>query len=224
MGEIEALTIQHPGVQEAVVTVHASSVDSQQIVAYIVLDSEQTLTIAELRIVLDSEQTLTIAELRSFLETKLPNYMIPAAFVTLEALPLTPNGKVDRKALQPPDTARPELEAVYQPPQTELEKTIADVWQEVLNVDRVGIHDNFFELGGHSLLLIQVHSKLQKILQKDFLLVEMFQYPTVSHLARYFSQESTATTSSIQHSHRAENRIASTQRRKQARKEHRASR
>ncbi|ALF53778.1 PscJ [Nostoc piscinale CENA21] len=204
LGEIEALIIQHPGVEAAVVTV----VDAQQIVAYVVLNSEPPPT---------------IAELRGFLEAKLPNYMIPAAFVTLEALPLTPNGKVDRKALPTPDTTHPELTAVYQPPQTELEQTIADVWQAVLNVERVGIHDNFFELGGHSLLLIQVHSQLQKILQKDFLLVEMFQYPTVSRLARYFSQESTVATSTISNSHRAEQRIASTQRRKQARKEYRAA-
>ncbi len=180
--------------------------DSQRIVAYVVPNSEQMLT---------------IPELRGFLEAKLPNYMVPAAFVTLEALPLTPNGKVDRKALKAPDTVRPELEAAYQPPQTEVEKTIAEIWQEVLNVENVGIYDNFFELGGHSLLLVQVHSKLQKIFQRDFLLVEMFQYPTVSHLARYFNQESRKETSFIiKHS---ESRTASVQRRKQARKEHRAA-
>lgn len=146
--------------------------------------------------------------------------MMPAAFIILEALPLTPNGKVDRKALRTPDTVRPELEVVYQPPQTEIEKSIANIWQEVLNVENVGIHDNFFDLGGHSLLLVQVHSKLQKIFQRDFLLVEMFQYPTVSYLARYFSQESREETSFIKHS---ETRTASVQRRKQARKEHRAA-
>ncbi|MEH1828475.1 MAG: non-ribosomal peptide synthetase [Nostoc sp.] len=201
--EIEALIIEHPEVREAVVTVDSSETDSQRIVAYVVPNSEQRLT---------------ISQLRDFLETKLPNYMVPTAFVFLEALPLTPNGKIDRKALKPPDTVRPELEVVYQPPQTEVEKTIADIWQEVLNLEKVGIHDNFFELGGHSLLLVQVHSKLQKRFQRDFLLVEMFQYPTVSHLARYFSQESREETSFIKHS---ENRTASVQRRKQARKEHR---
>ncbi|MEH2042432.1 non-ribosomal peptide synthetase [Nostoc sp.] len=203
--EIEALIIQHPEVREAVVTVHSSEADSQQIVAYVVPNSEQTLR---------------ISELRDFLESKLPNYMMPSAFVMLEALPLTPNGKVDRKALPAPDTLRPELEVLYQPPQTEVEKTIANIWQEVLNVEDIGIHDNFFELGGHSLLLVQVHSKLQKIFERDFLLVEMFQYPTVNHLARYVSQESTEETSFIKHS---ENRTASVQRRKQARKEHRAA-
>ncbi len=206
LGEIEAVITQHPIIRETVVVVHEDSADSQRIVAYVVPQKEQTLT---------------LSELRSFLESKLPNYMIPAAFVILEVLPLTPNGKIDRTALPAPDTARPQLETVYQSPQTEVEQTIADIWQEILNVEDVGIHDNFFELGGHSLLLVQVHSKLQKIFQKDLLLVEMFQYPTVSHLAGYFSQESTEETYFV--SHRSESRKASTQRRKQARKEHRAA-
>ncbi|MHC5732970.1 MAG: phosphopantetheine-binding protein, partial [Nostoc sp.] len=91
------------------------------------------------------------------------------------ALPLTPNGKVDRKALPASDESRPQLKAVYQPPQTEVEKTITNIWQEVLHVEDVGIHDNFFELGGHSLSLVQVHSKLQKIFQRNFPLIEIFQ-------------------------------------------------
>jgi amino acid adenylation domain-containing protein len=208
LGEIEAFISQHPGVQEAVVAVYCSEADSQQIVAYVVAQRDQTLT---------------IPELRSFLQSKLPNYMVPAVFITLEALPLTPNGKVDRKALPAPDTARPQLEAVYQPPQTEVEKTIADIWQEVLDIEDVGIHDNFFELGGHSLLLVQIHRKLQKTFQRDFLLVEMFQYPTISHLAKYFSQESREETSFIKHSQVSESRAVSLQRRKQARKEHRTA-
>ncbi|WP_414582649.1 amino acid adenylation domain-containing protein [Scytonema sp. PCC 10023] len=207
LGEIEAIISQHPAVRETVVVVLSDSVDSQRIVAYVV----------------PSEQTLVIPELRNFLELKLPNYMIPATFVTLEALPLTSNGKVDRKALPAPDTARPELEALYQPPQTEVEKTIADIWQEILQVENVGIHDNFFELGGHSLLLVQVHSKLQKTFQRDFSMIEMFQYPTISHLARYLNQESSEQQFITQHSDRPESRTASVQRRKQVRKEYRSA-
>ncbi|MEH2354895.1 non-ribosomal peptide synthetase [Nostoc sp.] len=203
LGEIEALISQHSAVRETVVV----AADSQSLVAYVVPHTDQTLT---------------ITELRGFLEPKLPNYMLPTAFVMLEALPLTPNGKVDRKALPAPDSARPQLEAVYQPPQTEVEKTIADIWQEVLQVENVGIHDNFFELGGHSLLLVQIHSKLQKTFQRDFSMIEMFEYPTISHLARYFIQESNEQPSFTQHSQRPESRTASVQQRKQARKEHRA--
>ncbi|KYC36593.1 non-ribosomal peptide synthetase [Scytonema hofmannii PCC 7110] len=208
LGEIEALISQHPAVRETVVDVREDSASSQRLVAYAVLHTEQTLTITELRV---------------FLESKLPNYMIPTAFVVLDKLPLTPNGKVNRKVLPVPNQIRPELEVVYQPPQTEVEHTIANTWQEVLLVKDVGIHDNFFDLGGHSLLLIQVHNKLQKIFQRNFPLVEMFQYPSVSHLARYLSQESSEQLSFTQHSHRPESRTASVQRRKQARKEHRAT-
>ncbi|MCC5666143.1 amino acid adenylation domain-containing protein [Nostoc sp. CHAB 5784] len=169
LGEIEALISQHLAVRETIVVV----AEFQRIVAYIVPQTEQTLV---------------ISELRSFLESKLPSYMMPAAFVLLEALPLTPNGKVDRKALKAPDTARPELEVVYQPPQTEVEQTIADIWQQVLNVENVGIHDNFFELGGHSLLLVQVHSKLREVFQSDLSILDLFRYPTISSLVDYFNQ------------------------------------
>ncbi|NEQ29139.1 MAG: AMP-binding protein, partial [Microcoleus sp. SIO2G3] len=173
LSEIEASISQHPAVRETVVVVRSDSEDSQRIVAYVVADTEQTPI---------------ISELRSFLESKLPNYMIPATFVTLEALPLTPNGKLDRKALPAPDTARPKLEAVYQLPQTEVEKTIADIWQEVLHVEDVGIHDNFFELGGHSLLLLQIHSKLREVFNRDLSVLDLFRYPTISSLTDYFNQ------------------------------------
>ncbi|WP_407885538.1 non-ribosomal peptide synthetase, partial [Scytonema sp. NUACC26] len=172
LGEIETLISQHPGVRETVVAIHSSQADSQRIVAYVVPNSKQTPT---------------ISELRGFLEAKLPSYMVPSSFVTLEAIPLTPNGKVDRKALRAPDTARPELEAVYQSPQTEVEQTIADIWQEVLNVETVGIHDNFFELGGHSLLLVQVHGKLREVFKKNLSILDLFRYPTISSLADYFN-------------------------------------
>jgi amino acid adenylation domain-containing protein len=208
LGEIEAALFQHPAVRKTAVVVREDVVDYQDLVTYVVPQKGQTLT---------------ITELRQFLELKLPNYMIPTAFVLLEDLPLTPNGKVDRKALKVPDTARPDLEAVYQPPQTEVEKTIAHLWQEFLKVENVGINDNFFELGGQSLLLVQVHSQLQKIFQRDFPLVEMFQYPTISRLARYLSQKSSEETSVIKDSHLSASRTASVQRRKQARKEHRTA-
>ena len=209
LGEIEAAISQHPAVRETVVIVTSDEADSQRIIAYVVPQTKQTLT---------------TTELRRFLESKLPNYMLPAAFVILEALPLTPNGKVNRKALPALDTARPELSAVYQLPQTKIEQTIANIWQEFIQVEDVGIHDNFFELGGHSLLLVQVHSKLQKIFQRDFALVEMFQYPTISQLARYLGQDKCEETIIIPDSHRLENRTASVQRRKQTRQEYRTAR
>ncbi|MDZ8262382.1 amino acid adenylation domain-containing protein [Nostoc sp. ChiQUE01b] len=188
LGEIEAIISQHPVVRETVVVV----ADAQRIVAYVVLHREQTLT---------------IIELRNFIELKLPNYMVPTAFVILEALPLTPNGKVDHKALPAPDTARPQLEVVYQPPQTEIEETIADIWQKVLQVEDVGIYDNFFELGGHSLLLVQVHSKLREIFKKNLSVIDLFRYPTINSLANSLNQDKNQQASSYV-THIASERIA----------------
>lgn len=173
LGEIEALITQYPTVRETVVTVQEDSADAQRLVAYIVLQKEQTLA---------------ITELRGFLESQLPSYMIPAAFVMLEALPLTPNGKIDCKALPATYNSRLQLEVICQPPQTEVEKTIADIWQEVLHVENVGIHDNFFELGGHSLLLVQVHGKLCEAFKGHLSILDLFRYPTISSLADYFNQ------------------------------------
>ena len=148
--------------------------------------------------------------------------MVPAAFVTLESLPLTPNGKVDRKALPIPDQVRPELEAKYLPPQTEVEKTIANIWQEVLLIEEIGIHDNFFELGGNSLLLIQVHSKLQKIYQQ-LSLVDIFQYPTINYLAKYLTQKQDREKSVKDNARPNKSRTASINRRKQARRSYRTA-
>jgi acyl carrier protein len=103
-------------------------------------------------------------------------------------MPLTPNGKVDRRSLPAPDAMRPALAASYTAPQSDVEQTVADVWQEVLKVDRVGVHDNFFELGGHSLSLVHAHSKLQDRLRVDISIIDMFRLPTVSSLTRYLAQ------------------------------------
>jgi natural product biosynthesis luciferase-like monooxygenase protein/FkbM family methyltransferase len=127
---------------------------------------------------------LTPGALRRFLTARLPEYMVPSVFVTLETLPLTPNGKVNRRALPAPEGTRPNLEMAYVPPQTNLEQVIASIWQEVLQLSAIGIHDNFFEVGGTSLLLVQVHSKLREELNQDVPVVELFRSPTIHALAQ----------------------------------------
>ncbi|MBW4673831.1 MAG: amino acid adenylation domain-containing protein [Desmonostoc geniculatum HA4340-LM1] len=169
LGEIEAFLIQHSAVREVVVVVRQDAVDSQQIVAYLVPQSEQTLT---------------IYELRSFLESKLPSYMLPTNFVILEALPLTPNGKVDRKALPALDTVTPEFEENFVAPQTAIEKQLATIWMEVLGLENLGINDNFFELGGHSLLATQVISRINKNLDIELPIRRIFELPTIAKLAK----------------------------------------
>jgi amino acid adenylation domain-containing protein len=135
-------------------------------------------------------QRTTVGSLRDFLKQKLPDYMVPSSFVFLNHLPLTPNGKVDRKALPAPDAINLQLETTYIPPQTEIEQSIATVWQQVLHLEKVGVDDNFFDLGGHSLLMAQAHSKLCEVVDRNVSIMEMFKYPTISSLAKYLSEES----------------------------------
>ncbi|ABW31350.1 non-ribosomal peptide synthetase [Acaryochloris marina] len=126
-------------------------------------------------------------ELSSFLQQKLPRYMVPSAYVVLETLPLTANGKVDRKALPLSDNFSPPQQSVIKP-QTQTERMVARVWQEILQLETAGIHDNFFELGGNSLLMIRTQVKLQELLHQEIPIVELFKSPTIHALASYLSQ------------------------------------
>nr|QEO74274.1 condensation domain-containing protein [uncultured bacterium] len=124
-----------------------------------------------------------VPQLRDFLKKKLPEHMVPSAFVMMDALPLTHNGKVDRGALPIPDRARPELAAAFVASRTPVEQALTGIWAEVLGVERVGVHDNFFDLGGHSLLATQIVSRASKTFQVDLLLRSLFESPTVAGLA-----------------------------------------
>ncbi|MEO1004642.1 MAG: amino acid adenylation domain-containing protein [Cyanobacteria bacterium J06638_38] len=168
LGEIEALLTQQPGVQESVVIARQDQPGDKRLVAYIVTDAENRPKISDLR--------NAIAE-------KLPKYMIPTAFVTLDKLPLNPNGKVDRQGLPAPDTARPELEAEFVAPGTATEKILAEIFAEVLEVEQVGVEDNFFDLGGHSLLATQLVAQLLKTFEAEVSVVDLFEASTVAALA-----------------------------------------
>lgn len=170
LGEIEAIMAQHLGVKEAVVTARAEPSGEKILVGYLI--PESTANQAEL-----------IPNLRQFLKGQLPDFMVPTVFVLLEAFPLTPNGKIDRKALPQPDSARRELLENYVAPRNPIEQEIADIWAQVLKLDRVGVDDNFFELGGYSLLAIQIVSRLRQALQVEIPLPSLFELPTVAELA-----------------------------------------
>jgi acyl carrier protein len=174
LGEIETALQQHPAIREAVVLVREDEPGNKRLVAYLV--SVQ-------------EAAPTIGELHSFLRQKLPGYMAPAAYVWLESLPMTPNGKIDRRALPAPDKTRPELGTEYLTPRNKIEQALAEVWQKVLGIERVGVHDNFFDLGGHSLMLAKAHSQMQEVLDLELPMIELFKYPTISALAEYLSRE-----------------------------------
>ncbi|MBD2040238.1 non-ribosomal peptide synthetase [Microcoleus sp. FACHB-672] len=176
LGEIESALSRHSSVREVVVTAREARPGEKFLVAYLVLKEQ---------LVNEQSQSsnLKSSDLRNFLKEKLPDYMVPAAFVLLEALPLTPNGKVDRRALPAPDTAMGDLASTFISPRNPIEEVIAGIWSEVLHVDRVGIHDNFFELGGHSLLATQVISRLREALQIELPLRYLFESPTVAGLS-----------------------------------------
>ncbi|HEV7783775.1 MAG TPA: non-ribosomal peptide synthetase, partial [Thermoanaerobaculia bacterium] len=167
--EVETALGLHPAVAEAVVAAREDVPGDRRLAAYFVPR--------------DPAASLGPAELRAFLKERLPEYMVPAAFVALEALPLTPSGKVDRRALPAPGGARPEREGDFVTPRTAAEETVAAIWREVLGLDRVGATDNFFELGGHSLLLPQVMHRLRSAFQIEIPLRTLFDEPSVESLA-----------------------------------------
>ncbi|MBW4506976.1 MAG: amino acid adenylation domain-containing protein [Scytonematopsis contorta HA4267-MV1] len=178
LGEIETALYQHSAVRETVVVVQEDSLLSQRLVAYVVVNPEETLSVS----IREGEASLA-GILRSFLKLKLPNYMIPTAFLILEALPLTPNGKIDRKALPAPDLIGSELEKTYIAPQTTVEKQLAIIWTQVLGLENLGINENFFDLGGHSLLATQVISRANQIFKIKLPLRQLFESPTIAELA-----------------------------------------
>jgi amino acid adenylation domain-containing protein/thioester reductase-like protein len=166
-GEIESVLCQHPGVRQAVVMAHGDTPESKRLVAYLT----------------GNDPAPDAQELRAFLKEKLPEYMVPSSFVMLEAFPLSPNGKLDRKALPAPERPRAELSPSFEPPKSDLEKTLAGIWAEVLQVDQVGIRDNFFDLGGHSLALVRVMARVRDTLKVDVQLRHLFEKPTLAELA-----------------------------------------
>jgi amino acid adenylation domain-containing protein len=167
LGEIESVLRRHADVRAAVVVARDNSAGGKQLAAYVVANGEMPPS---------------SAELRKFLGESLPDYMIPAAFVPLVAIPLSATGKIDYKALPAPTYQR-DAECVYVPPRTSDEELLADIWREVLHVERVGVHDNFFALGGHSLLATQVMSRIARRLKVEVPLRDMFQTPTIAGLA-----------------------------------------
>lgn len=165
-----------------------------------------------------------VEELRGFLQERLPAYMVPSTFVLLDALPLTPNGKVDRRALPEPDMAGVEQEKTFVAPQTDLERTIASIWQEVLQVERVSVHDSFFDLGGNSVHVVQVYNKLRELMGEDLPIVKMFEYPTIHSLARYMVQGQDKRSFLQQERERARTRRELREQRRQTRRGRRATR
>jgi amino acid adenylation domain-containing protein len=168
LGEIETALSQHSYIAQAVVIVRADRPGDKTLVAYLVAKDGKTFA---------------AGELRKYLQVSLPDYMVPAAFVMLEAMPLTPNKKVDRRLLPSPDYSTVEQSSGFVAARTPIEEIVADIWARVLGLEEVGVNDNFFALGGHSLLATQVMSRLHDAFQVDLQLRALFEAPSVAGLA-----------------------------------------
>ncbi|TCP59190.1 amino acid adenylation domain-containing protein [Tumebacillus sp. BK434] len=172
VGEIEAVLAAHPGLEQSSVKAFKGS-DGYRLAAYCVPRAGQ-------------EDDVTPEALRAFMGERLPEYMVPWRFVKMEgALPTTVSGKIDRKALPDPGEERPDLHVGFAAPETELQRAIAELWQELLKVKEVGIYDNFFDLGGHSLTATRILSRINRKLEVHVPLKVLFEAPTVAGLAEY---------------------------------------
>lgn len=172
LGEIESALALHPHVREAAAVVYEDDAGHKSLAAYVVVKQGSPFF---------------AQDMRSFLRSKLPDYMVPTAFVRLDRLPLTPNGKLDRGALPKPQVTRETIATAYAPPATTMEQTIAALFREVLKSGEVGIYDNFFDLGGDSLLAAQLILKIRDACALSIKIAKLFEHPTVHALAGYLS-------------------------------------
>jgi len=176
-GEIERqmMRLRRLGIMEVVVIAREDEKGNNYLCAYMKMAAGQ-------------EKEVTTTELREALLKTMPEYMIPAYFIPLEEFPVTTAGKIDRRKLPLPEGLRPLLGAAYVAPDTETARTVADIWQEILNVDKVGIHDNFFDLGGNSLDIVRLAGRLKEVLKRSIPVVSLFEYPTIETFTGHLDQ------------------------------------
>jgi amino acid adenylation domain-containing protein len=175
LGEIESILSEHPWIGQSVVVLREDRPGDKRLVAYYTSKAQAHLS---------------VASLRDYLGSKLPEYMIPAAFVKLDSLPLTPSGKCDRRSLPAPQQQDIGLHDDYTPPRNSIEGQLAQIWSEVLGIDRIGIHDNFFALGGHSLLAVRLFARINERFKAKLPLSLIFQGGTIVQLARSIQESS----------------------------------
>jgi amino acid adenylation domain-containing protein len=168
LGEIESNLASHPAIAQSVVILREDRPGDKRLVAYYTATGE----------ILPS-----IAQLREHLQTSLPEYMIPSAFVHLDAVPLTPSGKIDRRGLPAPDLKDIDAQDQYTPPRNGIEDQLVEIWQEILGTERIGVHDNFFSLGGHSLLAVRLFNTINQRFQKNLPLSLVFQRGSIAQIA-----------------------------------------
>jgi surfactin family lipopeptide synthetase A len=168
--EIETNLLQHPAVENAAVVLSGQEQADRYLLAFVSCRNEHQVS---------------GPELREYLSARLPRFMVPARFTVLDRMPMTLNGKLDRSSLPHSDVVAQSAEFV--PLDTDAERSVAQIWSEILNVKTIGVHDNFFDLGGHSLLLTRVHNELRSRMNADISIADLFRYPTVRALAEYLN-------------------------------------
>lgn len=173
VGEVEAALLGLPGIKEVAVVARDDASGNLRLVAYIVVSKHPAPN---------------TSEMRNFLKERLPDYMIPSSFLILDALPMTSTDKVNRQGLPAPPPTRPDLDTPFAPPRTPVEESVTGIWEEVLALDRVGIHDDFFALGGHSLRAAQVISRVIQMFQVELPVESLFNSPTVADMAVVITQ------------------------------------
>jgi len=178
LGEIETAIADFPAVRQSVVVAREDAPGDKRLVAYVVPSDPAKFQ---------------PADLRDWLKQRLPPYMVPAALVALPALPLTNNGKIDRKALPTPEQASASANGQFSAPRTQTEKAMATIWEQVLGIEKVGIHDNFFDLGGHSLLAVNLFAQITQAFGSTLSLNTLFETPTVEDLARFIDDQREST-------------------------------
>lgn len=174
LGEVEVALEKHASIEQAVANVREDRPGLKRLIGYYVAKNE-----------------VSVNDLRKHLASLLPDYMVPSAFVAVKELPRTPSGKIDRKALPAPDVKRPDLDVAFAAPTTNVQKTLANVWADLLGIDRVGIDDNFFDLGGNSLLSIQCVAQLEGHGLK-LPIVKLYQHPTIKACAAFLEGDASA--------------------------------
>ncbi len=181
--EIEALLNAHTLVRESVVMMREDEPGEKRLIAYVVPRTDTNAAAQP-----TTETQISGDDLRDYMKLRLPDYMIPAAFIILDSLPLTPNGKVNHRALPVPELTRNARESAFVAPRDPFEQQLTDIWEQVLGVSPISVYDNFFALGGHSLLAVRMVSMIENVCGKKLPLAELFADATIAHVAHFLLQ------------------------------------
>lgn len=173
LGEIESVLLSYEHVENAVVLARRDKTGETRLAAYYISTNNEELP---------------YEAIADFMKKKLPPYMVPSTFMKLKEFPLTQNGKIDRKSFPDPFFKQNMTRSNIVKPKNEIERTIAEAWRKVLNINQVSVNDNFFEIGGHSLMMVKLHALLEQSLKKELSVVELFQYPTIASQAKFLSK------------------------------------